>query len=330
MDNDSKQNPPDTADDQGSSLESKTTVVQDNDSKPSTTVITTPEAPVKKKSRIRRLLDNFNIYLLLFTLLIVIAIAITVVSLVQNRRSLDRDKLQMTTEPLSEEILNQLRQADVKVGNPRQILSIESNAIFAGKVLIKDSLEVASSINVGGSINAAGFNASGSSVMNELQTSQLQVAGDAAIQGSVNIQNNLTVAGSGNFSGSLTASSLNIQNLQIDGDLQFNRHINPSGGNPGKSDGNAVGSGGTSSVSGTDTAGTITINTGGGPPPGCFITVNFTQPFNGTPHVVITPVGPTAANLNYYVDRSSSNFSVCTTNSAPGSQNFMFDYVVMN
>lgn len=312
------------------SLESQTTVVQNADNSPPPTLPNNKKPEKIKRRWFKRIIDHFNIYLLLFVALILIAIAVIVFSLVQNRNSNNNSQLEVTTEPLSEEILDQLRQTDVKVGNPKQILSIESNAVFAGKVLVKDTLEVASSINAGGSINTPSLNVSGSSAMNQLQANQLQITGDASIQGSMNVQNNLTVSGSGTFNGGLTASSLNIQNLNIDGDLQFNRHITPSGGNPSKSDGNALGAGGTSSVSGTDTAGTVTINTGGNPASGCFITVNFTQGFNGTPHVVITPVGSGAAGLNYYINRSGDNFSICSTNPAPGSQNLMFDYIVVN
>jgi hypothetical protein len=91
-----------------------------------------------------------------------------------------------------------------------------------------------------------------------------------------------------------------------------------------------LGAGGTVSVSGTDTAGTITINTGGSPAVGCFVTITFTQKFNATPHVVVTPVGSAGGGLNYYVNRSASDFSLCTTNPAPGGANFSFDYIALD
>jgi hypothetical protein len=121
-----------------------------------------------------------------------------------------------------------------------------------------------------------------------------------------------------------------VQSLQLSGDLQITRHIDAGGGTPGKSDGTALGNGGTSSVSGTDTAGTVTINTGGSPSTGCFATITFTNRFSGTPHVVVTPVGSAAGGLNYYINRSASNFSICATNSAPAGQTFSFDYIVID
>ena len=101
------------------------------------------------------------------------------------------------------------------------------------------------------------------------------------------------------------------------------------GGTPGKTDGTALGGGGTASISGTDTAGTVNINTGGGTVAGCFVTIGFTQNFS-SPHVVITPVGSAAAGINYYINRTNSGFSICTTNAAPVGQSFAFDYVVID
>jgi hypothetical protein len=60
------------------------------------------------------------------------------------------------------------------------------------------------------------------------------------------------------------------------------------------------------------------------------VTINFTQKFSGTPHVVISPVGSSAASLNYYVNRNSSNFSVCTLNAPGGGQSFSFDFVAID
>lgn len=321
---------PNPHDNEYESLESQTTIVEtgQRDTPPSGE----RPKPQAKRGRFspRRVLDHVNIYLLLFILIILLAIVITVVSVIQNRKANQELQTQITTEPLSQEALDQLRQTDVKVGDPKQILTVEANAIFAGKVLIRDSLEVAGEIKAGGPLTLPGLNVSGQTNLNQVQASQLQLAGNAIFQGQVAIQNNLSVSGSGSFGGTLTAASLNIQNLQINGDLQFTRHIDAGGGTPNRSNGTALGGGGTSSVSGTDTAGTVAINTGSNPGPGCFATITFAQRFNGTPHIAITPVGSSAANLNYYINRSNTEFSICTTNAAPGGQSFAFDYVAID
>jgi hypothetical protein len=171
---------------------------------------------------------------------------------------------------------------------------------------------------------------SGTGTLQTLQANKLQISGDSQLQGNLSVQKSLSVNGSGNFSGTLTASKLNVQSLELSGNLIISSHIESSGGTPSKSNGNALGSGGTASLSGTDTAGTITINTGGSPHAGCFISVGFAKSFNRTPHVVVTPIGSSGASINYYVTRSSNGFSLCTTSSAPGSRNFAFDYIVIN
>ncbi len=321
------------------SLEAQTTVVDSSTASDSTTDATSKkpvdnsaESGVSKKKRggpIKGILGRINIYLLLFIFLLVIAGVVTALSFLKNQQA-NNTQAQIQTEPLSKEALDQLRQTDVKVGDPKQVLSVESNAVFAGKVLIRDSLEVAGEIKAGGPLNLPGITVTGDSILNQVQANSLQLNGNANIQGQMNIQNNLSVGGSGSFGGTLTAARLNIQDLQVSGDLQFSKHIDAGGGTPGKSDGAALGGGGTTSISGTDTAGTVAINTGGSPSAGCFVTVNFSQRFNGTPHVVITPVGSAAGALSYYINRASTSFSICSANTPTGGASFAFDYIVID
>ena len=332
-------NQPNNADqaDGAESLETPTTVVESGDSSTINSAASSSPAPaedktVKKKkfNPIKGIAGKFNIYLLLFIFLIVLAGVVTGISFVKSQQASKEAEQQIKTEPLSQEALDQLRQTDVKVGDPKQILSVESNAIFAGKVLIRDSLEVAGEIKAGGPLSLPGITISGNSILNQVQASVLQVTGNTTLQGPLVVQNSLNVTGNGSFGGTLTAASLNIQNLQISGDFQFTRHLDAGGGTPGLSTGSAVGGGGTASISGTDTAGTVAINTGSGPGAGCFATVNFNQRYNSTPHVVITPVGSAAGSINYYINRSSTNFSICSSSNPPAGQSFAFDYMVID
>lgn len=324
-----EQNQPTVTED---SLEAQTTVVEEgqvSDARSLSEQAGTANSKKKKKGP-GGFIAKFNIYMLLFIFLLVIAGVVTFISILKSRQLGTDGQSQIKTEPLSQEALDQLRQTDVKVGDPKQILSVESNAIFAGKVLIRDSLEVAGEIKAGAPLNVPGLNVSGNTKLGQVQANDIQIAGGATIQGQLAVQNNLAVTGSGSFGGTLTAAALNVQNFQINGDLQFTRHLDAGGGTPGKSDGSALGGGGTSSVSGTDSAGTVAINTGGSTAPGCFVTINFSQRFNGTPHVVVTPVGSAAGGLNYYINRTGTSFSICTTNAAPGGQSFAFDYIAID
>jgi hypothetical protein len=291
-----------------------------------------PKSPKKEESglnkRVRMLISHVNIYFLVFLFIVVLASAIVFVGMQRNKKAATTTTI--TTQPLTEEALNQLKDSEAKVGDPKQTLTIESNAIFSGKVLIRDSLDVAGTIKVGSALTLPGISVAGTSTFDQIQANKISAANDVNVQGQLNVQRGLTVAGGASFGGPVSVPQLSVQSLQLSGDLQFTRHIDAGGGTPSKSDGTALGAGGTSSVSGTDTAGTVTINTGGSPSVGCFSTVNFVQKFGGTPHVVVTPVGSAAGGLNFYVTRTSSSFSICTTNSAPAGQSFSFDYIVVD
>lgn len=278
--------------------------------------------------RLKALTRRFNVYSLGFILVLLIGIMAIVISM--RLDDTDKNANTLRTNSLTTEELSKLQNTDAKVGDPKQTLTIESNTIINGKVLLRDDLDVAGTIKVGGSLNLPGITVSGTSNFDQIQASRLAITGDTTIQGQLNVQKNLTVTGSASFGGTLSATQLNIQTLQLSGDLQLNRHLDAGGGTPSKSDGSAIGGGGTSSVSGSDTAGTVTINSGSSPASGCFITVTFAQKFNATPHVVITPVGSGAAGLNYYLNRSSSNFSVCSTNAPSAGISFSFDYIAID
>ncbi len=293
----------------------------------------TPEddkkAKKKKRSNAPGLAGKLNIYLLIFIFIIVVAVVVTFIAYQQSKKADEKNQANISTTPLSEEDLEKLRQTDVKVGDPKQILSVESNAVFAGKVLVRDSLEVAGQLKIGGPLNLPGISVAGMSIFDQITANSLQIAGNTTIDGQLNVQNNVGISGNLTVGGTISSSRLNIETLVVNQDLQITRHIDAGGGTPGGSSGNALGGGGTASVSGTDTAGTISINTGGGTTPGCFININFTQRFN-SPHIAIAPIGAAAGGINYYVNRSGTGFSLCTSNSAPAGQSFAFDYIVID
>lgn len=287
----------------------------------------------KRKRRVasfnpKDIVSHLNIYFLLFILILVIAGGIVFIGMQRGKEEIAKPAV--VTTPLTNETLDKIKGSDAKVGDPKQTLNIESNAIFSGKVLLRDSLDVAGTIRVGGELSLPGITVSGTSNFDQIQANRLAIAGDTTIQGLLTIQQNLTVTGSGTFGGPISAPRLNVDNLQLSGDLLINRHIDTGGPTPNRNNGNALGSGGTSSINGSDTSGTVTINIGGSPSAGCFITVNFANAFNATPHVVVTPVGSAAANLRYYVNRSSTNFSICSTNAASAGTSFSFDYIALD
>lgn len=275
----------------------------------------------------KRLLKKMNVYLLIFIFLLLLAGAIAVSVYLSSKKA---EETNVPTQTLTSETLKQLATSDVTVGQPKQILKVQSNATFAGKVFIRDSLEVAGPIQVGGSINVPGITVSGNSIFEQIQVNKgLNVQGDTSLQGQLSVQKNLTVAGSATFGGPVSAPTLSVNTLQLNGNLSLTRHFAVGGATPSRSNGDALGNGGTTAVSGSDIAGSININTGSGAAAGCFATVNFTTKYNTTPRVIVTPIGPSAATVGYYVNRSASNFSICATNTPPSNSSFGFDYFVV-
>lgn len=285
--------------------------------------------PKRTKSRLIKFLRRLNIYLLLFILIVVVGIVVLAVAYFHSQKSTPTSSI--GSQNLSQQALEQLANSDATVGNPKQILNVQSNAVFAGNVLVRDNLEVAGKLQLGGSLSLAGIQVAGDSQFDQVEVNKnLSVTGNTSVQGQETVSGSLQVGGGGTFGGALAAPQISVNSLQLNGNLTLTHHLVAGGPIPGTSTGSAVGGGGSASLSGSDTAGTVNINTGGSPPAGCFINVNFTQGFQSTPHVVITPVGSAAAGLEYYVNRSASGFSICTANGAPGGSSFAFDYIVFD
>ncbi len=276
---------------------------------------------------LQRVLRKTNVYLLLFILLLILAGVIVLVTWLASKNA---DKSTVQTQSLTSDTLKQLATTDVTVGQPKQVLNVQSNAVFAGKVLIRDSLEVAGAIQVGGALNVPGITVSGNSIFESIQVNKdLSVAGSTALQGQVSVLKNLSVGGTATFGGNISAPQVTTNNLQLNGNLTLTKHIAVGGATPSRSTGSAVGGGGTVALSGSDIGGSININTGTNPGAGCFVTINFILKYNTTPRVNVTPIGSSAANVGYYVDRSTSSFSVCAANTPPTNASFGFDYFIV-
>ncbi len=279
------------------------------------------------QSYVRSMVNKVNIYLLVFIFMIVLAGVILFVAIQSSKNEAKRQ--QTETQKLTEDALKNLEGSDAKVGDPKQLLSIESNAVFSGKVLIRDSLDVAGAIKVGGALSLPGITVSGTSQFDQVQLNSLSISGNANIQGQLTVQKGLSVASSGSFAGTLSAPVISTDKLVLNQDLQLNRHIDAGGATPGVTGGGAIGGGGTVSISGSDTAGTVTINNGGGASAGVVATVTFAVKFTSNPHVVITPVCNSACNLGaYIINRTANGFSIGITSNPGGS--FSFDFIAID
>jgi cytoskeletal protein CcmA (bactofilin family) len=288
----------------------------------------TPEPSQKSHSLSSHIFNFANLYFISFLLLLLLGAGGIFAAVKFNDKNTENKNSKAAS--LTDEQLTDLKNNSTIVGDAQQTLDIQGNSIFEGQVLMRNNLDVAGSIKVGGALSLPAITVGGSSTFGEIHVNdKLTVAGNTTLQGSLTVQKGLTVAGNVSF-GSLSAGQINASSINLTGDFVVNRHINVTGGTPGRSGGSALGAGGTATVNGTDSAGTVTINTGGGPPTGCFITINFTQKFNTTPHVIISPSNSSAGTLSYYANRSTSNFSICTASAPSGSTNYLFDYIVID
>ncbi len=287
------------------------------------------EKPGEKKiSPLKKFFRKINVYLLLFALVCVVAGVVIFVSYLNSQKPPVEPNI--ATQQLSQDTLKQLASTDATVGGASQTLSIQGNAIIAGQTLMRGNLNVAGNLQTGGSIQGPNLTISGTSNLGTAQINSLQVAQNVAIQGSTTMRD-LNVSGTSSFSGAMTASQITVSRLILSGNavLQVPNHIAFTGASPSRgATGPALGNGGSASVSGSDTTGTVNINTGSGTAAGCFVRVNFNQAYTTSPRVIVSPVGAGAGATQYYVDRNNSGFSICAAAPAPANQTFSYDYFV--
>jgi cytoskeletal protein CcmA (bactofilin family) len=291
---------------------------------------TEAEEAKKHISPIKRFFRKINVYFLAFFVIMVVVAAITVVNYLNSQRAPETPDI--ASQQLSQDSLQQLANSDVSVGASSQTLTIQGNAIISGQTLTRGNLNVAGNFQSGGSIQGPSLTISGSSNLGEAQINSLQVATNTAVQGNTTLRD-LNVSGTSSFGGAMTASQITVSRLIISGNgaLEIPNHLSFTGPTPSRSvNSSALGAGGTVSVSGSDTAGVVNINTGNNPSAGCFTRVTFHQAFTSQPRVIISPISPAAGQTQYYVDRNNTGFSICTNTPAPGNQTFAFDYFVAN
>jgi cytoskeletal protein CcmA (bactofilin family) len=284
-----------------------------------------PKQHLSLTQRFIKRVSSYNIYGLLFGVVVIIGLLIGVMSYLDSRHATTTANI--TAKGISASTLAQLANTSPTVGSTGQLLNVESSAIFAGQILARQDLDVAGNLSVGGTLALSALTVSGFSQFGQTSVNKdLAVAGNTDVQGNTTVTKNLQVGGSGTFSGNLSAPQITTSSLQLTGNLIITHHITTTGTVPTRTYGSALGSGGTASVSGSDTAGNVTINTGGSPAAGCFVTINFITPFSTAPYITVTPVGSSAGGLSYYINRTTNSFSICDTSTPPADVSFGFDY----
>jgi len=285
--------------------------------------------PAKKPSALKKFFKRFNVYFLFFVLLIVIGGIFTTISYLNSRKVAPIPSV--SSQSLNQSELKKLANSNATVGDSGETLTVQGNAVFSGNVLVRSDLDVAGTIESGGPLDVAQLTVSNSAILASTQISSLQVQNTALFSGLVTVQNGMNVAGNSSFTGNVSISNLTITNLTLASNAQLTvpNHIVFTGATPGRTiDFDVLGNGGSASIFGSDTSGTITINTGNNPLAGCFIDVRFNVPFSQTPNIVIFPINAAGGGTQYYAEGSPTDFHICTANAAAANQAFGYSYFI--
>lgn len=234
------------------------------------------------------------------------------------------------------------------VGGAGMELTINPNTRFGGKVQVGGDVSVAGQLKLNskfsaseaslakleaGNTSVSQLNVNGDATASTLNLRKdLTIAGTARFQGDVvltrllTVNNSANVAGNLSVGGSLSVGSFQTRSLVSDTTITLGGHFITRGAAPSVGQGPALGSNGTVSISGSDTAGTVAANIGTGSGGGIVANVAFRQQYGGTPRVVVTAVGAGLGSV--YVNRSSAGFSIGVNGPIPPG-GYAFDYIVV-
>lgn len=266
-----------------------------------------PKNPVYKKPRNFRKLRK-RLVLVVLSLVILAGLGTMIRLLSKNDKP--APTVVINTQSLDNGTLNQLTPASD--GQTKQQLTISPDTIFKSSVTVQGSEVIVKDLSVGGKANIQ---------------SDTNIRDNLSVGKSLSIGNNLTVNGL-ITAASLNVGSLTLSSINLSSNLVFGGHIVPNGSEPNFKPSNAAG-GGTVSVSGNDTAGTITITTGGGSvSAGELAIISFKTAYSGTPKVQLTPLNAAASGLRYYATHTASFFTVNTSTAPAVSTTYIFDYLV--
>lgn len=270
-------------------------------------------APPAKKPRRRK---KRQVIAVAGTVLATAAVGMSAYSLLQQKQEKPETTYVINTQSLDNGTLNELTaQAD---GSIKQQLTISPDTIFKNSVTVQGPATVENDLTVRGRTVLQGP----TSIENDLSVNRsLTVVGNTSVASNLNVNGQISAA-------SLTVGSLTISSINLSSNLNFAGHLIPNGPSPSPRASTAAG-GGSVTVSGNDTSGTIVINTGGNfMTAGELAIVTFQTPFNTTPKVQLTPVNDAASALNYYATRSATFFTVSSSTAASQNRQYVFDYLV--
>lgn len=286
------------------------------------------------KDRLLPLLMNPYLWGLLALVIIVVGVIWYVERDREATTTIDGDDF--TSSTLDEDGFAELAREQAEIDSTNQTLNVRANSVFDGTMLVRSSLEVQGQLRVGEDLSLNDITVSEQATLNNADVAEdLNVQGSAQLDGATTIQDSLTVnedlttAGSGSFGGQLSAETIEAGNLTFSGDLTMSGRVITGGEQTSAVSGGSIGGGGTVSVNGNDTAGSVNINTGNDPSAGTLAEISFGDGYGDTPRVNITPVGSPTGNLDWYVERTTDGFTIGVSSAPSSGSNYTFDYFVV-
>lgn len=267
---------------------------------------------------------------------VILAINAAVLGFVIKKQAKQEDLFNKGQVSISTEDLNKLGINRSVIGDSGVELIVAPDAQFKGEVAVAGNTTISGSVVLNSKLTAREGNLAQLQAGNTA-LSQLNVNGKSTLS-DLNLRKNLVVTGLTHLQGPATFSqavainnSLTITgNLTIGGKLtvgQFSvQHFGSSGSTPNVGKGSDIGSNGTVSISGNDTAGTVAVNTGVGGGSGILANVAFRTQYNSAPRVVISPIG--VGGSFYVANITVGGFSIgVSSNLSPGG--YRFNYIVI-
>lgn len=278
----------------------------------------------------------------------ILAINAGIITFVMKGQAKDGTTLSQEAVTLSPTALDKLGVSRNAVGTAGTELVVGPNSKFNGTVTVGSDVSIGGQLKLNSKLTAsdASFaklqagdtslekvNVNGDATISNLNLRKdLTVLGLTRLQGPVTlsqlltVNNNVNIAGNLAVGGTLSARGFQASSLVSDTTLTIGGHIMTRGAAPGFSPGPALSGADTASSSGNDASGTIAVNIGAGASKSGIVGyVTFSNPYSGTPHVVVTPVGGGVTDV--YINRSGSGFSIGVGSISPGGH--AFDYIVM-
>lgn len=241
---------------------------------------------------------------------------------------------------ISSSVLSQLGVNRSSIGDAGVTLTVSPDSRFQGTVSVAGTTTISGQLTLNnklvgtngsftqlqaGSTALSQLSVNGNTTLSDLNLRKdLVVAGLAQLQ-SIATKGDASIGGNLVVSGALSVSTFSARSLTSTSTLTIGGHIITNGGTPGLGRGSALGSNGTVSISGNDSAGTIAINVGAGASGGLLTSLAFHTEYTATPEVVITPVG--IGGEFYIINLTTSGFSIAVMNGlSPGG--YRINYIV--